>query len=52
MSWEIETKINALAFAQRVALFDHPESLYVPAFLKEARKAMEYRAAVRFSRFN
>jgi hypothetical protein len=38
---EIKTKVDALAFAQRVILPDHPESLFVPAFLKEANKAME-----------
>jgi hypothetical protein len=38
---EIKTKVDALAFAQRVILPDHPESLFVPAFLKEATKAME-----------
>ena len=38
---EIEAKMDALAFAQRVILPDHPESLFVPAFLKEAIHAME-----------
>jgi hypothetical protein len=32
---EIQEKLEALAFAQRVVLPDHPESLFVPAFLRE-----------------
>jgi hypothetical protein len=38
---EIQEKIDAMAFAQKVALHDHPESLFVPAFVKEAVNAME-----------
>ena len=33
---EVKRKLNAIAFAQRVIFADHPESLFVPAFLKEA----------------
>jgi hypothetical protein len=33
---EIREKLEALAFAQRVVLPDHPESLFVPAFLRES----------------
>eukprot|EP00978_Attheya_sp_CCMP212_P003325 scaffold6853_cov50-Attheya_sp.AAC.2 len=36
---EIELKIKHLAFAQRVIFTDHPQSLFVPAFLKEAMMA-------------
>lgn len=36
---EIEVKIKYLAFAQRVIFTDHPNSLFVPAFLKEAQMA-------------
>jgi hypothetical protein len=36
---EIREKVEALAFAQRVMLPDHPESLFVPAFLKESLMA-------------
>jgi hypothetical protein len=35
----VRRKIKALAFAQRVLFHDHPESLFIPAFLKEAAKA-------------
>lgn len=35
-SKKIKEKIKALAYAQRVALPDHPDSLFVNAFLKEA----------------
>lgn len=37
----LEGKITALAHAQRVLFPDHPESLFVPAFLKEAKHALE-----------
>jgi hypothetical protein len=33
---EIREKLEALAFAQRVVLPDHPDSLFVPAFLRES----------------
>ncbi|KAL9190494.1 hypothetical protein ACHAXT_000200 [Thalassiosira profunda] len=33
---EVKRKLRALAFAQRVIFPDHPDSLFVPAFLKEA----------------
>ncbi len=33
---EVKRKLNAIAFVQRVIFLDHPESLFVPAFLKEA----------------
>lgn len=33
---DIRMKLKALAFAQRVVIPDHPDSLFVPAFLKEA----------------
>ena len=36
---EIESKIKHLAFAQRVIFTDHPQSLFVPAFLREAKQA-------------
>jgi hypothetical protein len=35
----IEAKLKHLAFAQKVTLLDHPESLFVPAFLREAVNA-------------
>jgi hypothetical protein len=35
----IRDKLEALAFAQRVIQPDHPESLFVPAFLREALQA-------------
>uniref|UniRef100_A0A7S3Q241 Exostosin GT47 domain-containing protein n=1 Tax=Chaetoceros debilis TaxID=122233 RepID=A0A7S3Q241_9STRA len=38
---EIRVKIKHLAFAQRVIFTDHPRSLFVPAFLKEAVLAPE-----------
>jgi hypothetical protein len=38
---EIRVKIEHLAFAQRVIFTDHPRSLFVPAFLKEAVLAPE-----------
>ena len=38
---DIETKIRHLDFAQRVIFTDHPNSLFVPAFLREATKATE-----------
>ena len=37
----IRQKLAALRFAQQVALFDHPQSLFVPAFLKEAMTATQ-----------
>ena len=36
---EIRLKLKHLAFAQRVIFTDHPQSLFVPAFLKEAEMA-------------
>jgi hypothetical protein len=33
---EIQTKIKALEWAQRVMILDHPQSLFVPAFVREA----------------
>lgn len=33
----IQQKLHSLAFAQRILLLEHPDSLFVPAFLKEAR---------------
>lgn len=38
---EVEIKLLHLAFAQRVLFTDHPESLFVPALLKEAITAEE-----------
>ena len=38
---DIEVKIKHLAFAQRVIFTDHPQSLFVPALLKEAQMATE-----------
>jgi hypothetical protein len=35
-SEKIKEKLKALAYAQRVSLPDHPDSLFVNAFLKEA----------------
>ncbi len=40
---DLKTKIKHLAFAQRVIFTDHPQSLFVPAFLKEAQMATEVR---------
>lgn len=37
----IESKVMALEYAQRVIFPDHPESLFVPAFLKEATNAVK-----------
>ena len=39
---EIETKIKHLAFAQRVLFSDHPQSLFVEAFLREAKEAKPF----------
>ena len=39
----IELKIKHLAFAQRVLFSDHPQSLFIPAFVKEAKMATEVR---------
>ena len=36
---ETKTRIKELQFAQRVLLYDHPQSLFVPAFMKEVQKA-------------
>ncbi len=36
---EIEAKIKHLAFAQRVMFSDHPQSLFVESFLREAKEA-------------
>jgi hypothetical protein len=41
---EVEAKIQYLAFAQRVIFTDHPNSLFVPAFLKEALHATEVKS--------
>lgn len=38
---DIEVKIKHLVFAQRVIFTDHPQSLFVPALLKEAKMATE-----------
>ena len=38
---EIEAKVRHLAFAQRVIMTDHPQSLFVPAFIYEATMATE-----------
>lgn len=38
---QVEIKLLRLAFAQRVLFTDHPESLFVPALLKEAIMAEE-----------
>jgi hypothetical protein len=35
----VRQKITALEFAQRVLFHYHPDSLFIPAFLKEAAKA-------------
>jgi hypothetical protein len=35
----IEAKLKHLAFAQKVTMLDHPDSLFVPAFLREAVNA-------------
>jgi hypothetical protein len=32
----IQAKLEALEWAQRIMLLDHPESLFVPAFVQEA----------------
>lgn len=39
----LEVKIKHLAFAQRVLFSDHPQSLFIPAFVKEAKMATEVR---------
>ena len=36
---ETKSRLKELRFAQRVLLFDHPQSLFVPAFVKEVQKA-------------
>jgi hypothetical protein len=36
----IQAKLHALRFAQRVMLWDHPESLFVPAFVREAMASL------------
>ena len=41
---DLERLLEGLAFAQRVMLPDHPDTLYIIAFLREAATAMEYRA--------
>jgi hypothetical protein len=40
----IRRKLDALAFAQKVVLMDHPESLFVPAFVKESMYAYQHPA--------
>lgn len=42
---EIEVKMKHLAFAQRVIFTDHPDSLFVPAFLKESMMASEVKTS-------
>lgn len=37
----IESKINSMEYAQRIIFPDHPESEFVPAFLKEAMNALK-----------
>ena len=37
---QIRQKLQALEFAQRVVFPDHPDSLFVPAFLKEAWRSI------------
>ena len=39
----IDVKLMHLAFAQRVLFSDHPQSLFIPAFLREAQMATEVR---------
>lgn len=39
---EISNKIKHLAFAQKVMMLDHPESLFVPALLHEAVETFKY----------
>ena len=43
---EIESKLRHLAFAQKVTMLDHPESLFVPAFLREAVNAFKSSSAL------
>jgi hypothetical protein len=38
---EIRRKLRGLAFAQKVVVMDHPDSLFVPAFLRESLVAYE-----------
>ena len=38
---QIQEKLEWLAFAQRLFFLEHPESLFVPAFLKEAHRASQ-----------
>ena len=42
---EIEVKMKHLAFAQRVIFTDHPDSLFVSAFLKESMMASEVKTS-------
>ena len=39
----IDIKLKHLAFAQRVLFSDHPQSLFIPAFIKETQMAEELR---------
>jgi hypothetical protein len=46
---EIRVKLDALAFAQRVVLIDHPETLFGHAFVREAVAASEQNSSMQFS---
>ena len=39
--WQIRTKLLALPYAQQVTCPDHPDSLFIPAFLKEAHASFQ-----------
>jgi hypothetical protein len=45
----IRRKLDALAFAQKVVLMDHPESLFVPAFVKESMYAYQHKPPAELS---
>jgi hypothetical protein len=47
----IRVKLDALAFAQRVVLMDHPETLFGHAFVREAVAASQQNASIQFSFF-
>jgi hypothetical protein len=47
----IRMKLDALAFAQRVVLMDHPETLFGHAFVREAVAASQQNVSLQFSFF-
>jgi hypothetical protein len=46
---EVRGKMDALAFAQKVVLMDHPETLFAQAFMREAVAAFEQNSSIQYS---